>query len=76
MLLKSEIQPICRFDRKHYFYPDMPSGYQITQQDYPLSRGGFFEYYWDDMTEVYLVILYDFILFYSVSHVFITKSSD
>eukprot|EP00474_Spongospora_subterranea_P008907 CRZ09365.1 hypothetical protein [Spongospora subterranea] len=30
-----------RFVRKHYFYGDMPSGYQITQQDHPLISGGF-----------------------------------
>uniref|UniRef100_A0A7E4V1Z9 Glutamyl-tRNA(Gln) amidotransferase subunit B, mitochondrial n=1 Tax=Panagrellus redivivus TaxID=6233 RepID=A0A7E4V1Z9_PANRE len=45
LLLNSQIQPICRFDRKHYFYPDMPMGYQITQQDYPIAKGGWFEYY-------------------------------
>uniref|UniRef100_A0AC35F279 Glutamyl-tRNA(Gln) amidotransferase subunit B, mitochondrial n=1 Tax=Panagrolaimus sp. PS1159 TaxID=55785 RepID=A0AC35F279_9BILA len=48
LLLKSEIQKVCRFDRKHYFYPDMPLGYQITQQDYPIARGGYFSYYVND----------------------------
>ncbi|KAJ7211482.1 Glutamyl-tRNA amidotransferase subunit B, mitochondrial [Mycena haematopus] len=38
--LKSEIQTRSSFDRKHYFYSDLPSGYQITQHYTPIALGG------------------------------------
>ncbi len=34
------IQPVSRFDRKHYFHWDQPSGYQITQYYHPFARDG------------------------------------
>lgn len=38
--LKMAISPTLVFDRKNYFYSDLPKGYQITQQDHPIGRNG------------------------------------
>jgi len=40
LMLGCEIAPRCKFDRKNYFYPDMPKNYQISQYDLPICLHG------------------------------------
>ncbi|MDD5087465.1 MAG: Asp-tRNA(Asn)/Glu-tRNA(Gln) amidotransferase subunit GatB [bacterium] len=44
LALNATIHPHSKFDRKNYFYPDLPKGYQISQFDEPFSSGG-----WQDV---------------------------
>jgi aspartyl-tRNA(Asn)/glutamyl-tRNA(Gln) amidotransferase subunit B len=43
LMLGCEIAPVCKWDRKNYFYPDSPKNYQISQYDQPICLGGHVE---------------------------------
>jgi aspartyl-tRNA(Asn)/glutamyl-tRNA(Gln) amidotransferase subunit B len=40
LILGCDIAPVCKWDRKNYFYPDSPKNYQISQYDQPICLGG------------------------------------
>src|SRR5579884_3023763 len=43
LALNCQVQPLARFARKNYFYPDLPKGYQISMYELPLARDGWLE---------------------------------
>lgn len=51
LALNCQVHHFSRFDRKNYFYPDLPKAYQITQDTYPLCTNGCLEYYVDDQLQ-------------------------
>ncbi|XP_046454065.1 glutamyl-tRNA(Gln) amidotransferase subunit B, mitochondrial-like [Daphnia pulex] len=44
LALNCNVNLVSEFDRKHYFYADMPAGYQITQQRLPLASDGYLDF--------------------------------
>jgi aspartyl-tRNA(Asn)/glutamyl-tRNA(Gln) amidotransferase subunit B len=45
LALQGTIQPVMKFDRKHYVYADLPQAYQITQKDNPIMKNGKLGFY-------------------------------
>lgn len=56
LALNGTIPDLMKFDRKHYFYADLPQGYQITQKNEPVMKNGILKYFnrFDEPTELRL----------------------
>ena len=52
LAVHSNINMTSFFDRKNYLYADLPGGYQVTQNDTPIGKGGYLDFLMDDGREV------------------------